>query len=66
MSVQKTMHHEQYQSRCKRMSNAELEYSIRDAQGALEAQPDGVNAGYYADEVCYLGMELIRRERAQR
>ena len=59
--MKKVMHHEQYIARTKRMSDAELEFASRDAQGALDAFPDGLNASYYADEVCYLGMEMMKR-----
>ena len=59
--MKKRMHHANYIARTKRMSDAELEFASRDAQGALQAFPDGLNASYYADEVCYLGMEMMKR-----
>ena len=64
--MKKTMHHERYIARTKRMSDVELEFSRRDAYQALEAFPEGINAGYYADEVSYLSMEIHRRKNHER
>ena len=59
----KQINHIEYPKRLRRKSDAELRFIIKDAREAMEAMPDGENAGYYADEVCYAGMELARRER---
>ncbi len=38
-----------------------LRYAIQDCRKALEANPDGVKAGYYADEIHIYGYELRAR-----
>jgi dTDP-4-amino-4,6-dideoxygalactose transaminase len=58
----KTMDHAAYIKKTKRMSQAELLFVIKDASEALEAQPYGQNAGYYADEINYCSMELHKRK----
>lgn len=58
--------HAAYPRRCRRMSDAELHFTIADARAALAAMPDGVKAGYYADEICYAADELERRRRGGR
>jgi len=58
----KTMNHAEYQARLSGLPNAALRFIIKDAQEALEAMPDGLNAGYYADEINYAGMELKNRQ----
>lgn len=55
------INHAEYQAKVKRMSEAQLAYVIKDATEAIEANPDGPKAGYYADEVHYAAMELKRR-----
>ena len=57
----KTMHHAEYQRGLKHKSVAELRYIIQDAREAVEANPNGENAGYYQDEVHYAAAELRRR-----
>jgi len=57
----KTMNHAEYQKRLRSRSDAELAFIGRDAQEAVAAMPFGVNAGYYADEINYVGMEQRRR-----
>ena len=59
--VKKYMSHNLYMQACKAKTAGELRYTIKDAQSALDAMPDGVNAGFYADEVHYCAMELNRR-----
>jgi len=49
--------HAAYQAKVKTMTEAELRFTINDAQEALK----GHKAGYYADEICYCGDELVRR-----
>ena len=58
----KTMNHSQYQKGLKRKSVAELRFIAQDAREAEEANPQGENAGFYADEVHYAAAELRRRE----
>ena len=53
--------HAAYQAKTKTMTDAELRYTIKDATGAMTANPTGHKAGYYADEVNYCAMELNRR-----
>jgi hypothetical protein len=62
MSVIKTMHHAEYMKALKTKSIAELKHIIRDAHEAIDAMPDGPNAGFYADEVSYAAMELNSRK----
>ena len=62
MAVVKTMDHTQYQKDLRKKDSDAVLFILNDAKQALEAMPDGPNAGYYADEVCYCGMELTRRK----
>ncbi len=57
----KTMNHSEYQAKTRTMSVEALRFTIRDAQEAQRANPSNPNNGFYADEVCYCGMELRRR-----
>ena len=66
MSVEKTMNHTDYMANVKTMDEQALAYFRDDARRAMEAMPDGVNAGYYADEVHYCNMELVRRRNESR
>lgn len=61
----KTMDHNEYIAKTKTMTEEQLRYVRADAKRAMDAMPDGPNAGYYADEVCYCGMELARRAKKQ-
>ncbi len=58
----KTMNHAEYQKNLKNKTVAELRFIAKDANEAMEAMPQGENAGYYADEVHYAAMELRNRE----
>ena len=58
----KKMNHAEYQKNVKSKSDAELLYIIKDCQESLVANPDTINASYYADEICYCGMELKKRK----
>ena len=63
----KYMDHNLYKAGLKNRTKDSLLYALNDAQEAIRAQPDGVNAGFYADEVHYLAAELkIRRDRESR
>ena len=55
------INHAAYQAKAKQMTEEQLRFTIKDAIEAMEANPEGHKAGYYADEVCYCGMELKRR-----
>ena len=57
----KRMDHAEYPRRCRSMTNEQLRYTAQDAHQAAEALPDGINAGYYWDEVHYCRAELRRR-----
>ncbi len=59
----KKMDHDKYQRDLKRKTDDELRYIIKDAREAEEANPQGPNAGYYADEVNYASMELTKRNK---
>ncbi len=59
----KTMLHAEYQERIQALPSIALRHIAKDAREAVEAMPDGPNAGYYADEVSYCNMEL--RDRAK-
>ena len=63
MSVAKKMNHTEYMANTRKMDTASLLYVREDARSAMEAMPEGENAGYYADEVHYCNMELARRQK---
>ncbi len=43
-----------------------LIYIRQDAHNAMTANPEGHKAGYYADEINYIGDEIRRRKVANR
>jgi len=57
----KTMDHAQYQKDLMTKPIESLRFIRKDAQEAVDANPHGENAGYYADEVQYVAAELRRR-----
>lgn len=59
--MSKQMNHAEYQRKLKSKSEAQLRFIIQDARAAEEANPEGENAGYYADEQHYAAMELTKR-----
>ncbi len=59
--MKKTMQWAQYTERIQKLPSIALRHIIKDDQEAIAAMPDGVNAGYYMDEVHICGMELCRR-----
>lgn len=61
----KVMNHTDYMKRTRSMDIETLRYIIKDAREAIQAMPNGVNAGYYMDEVHYCYMELRRRGAVQ-
>jgi len=62
MAVEKVMDHSKYLQDIKSWDIAQLYYVRDDAAKARDAMPDGINSGYYADEVHYCGMEIRRRQ----
>ena len=62
----KVIDHRDYPRRCRRLSEAELLYTIADARESIAAFPDSPNAGYYQDEIHYAAAELERRRRGGR
>jgi len=58
----KTMNHTTYPKSLRSKSEAEIRYTIKDAQEAVAAMPNGENVSYYLDEVCYCADELYRRQ----
>ena len=59
----KTMNHAEYKTKVRTLSDASLQYTIKDAKEAMLANPTSENCSYYADEVCYCADELARRDR---
>jgi hypothetical protein len=60
----KTMDHAGYPKRCRKMTDAELRFTISDARQAAEAGKGwNDNVGYYLDEIHYCSMELSRRQK---
>ena len=57
----KRMDHVNYPKQCRKKSDAELHYIIKDAHEAAKAMPDNANVGYYLDEINYCSQELARR-----
>ena len=52
------INHAAYQASLRGKTVSELRHTIKDAQAALNAMPEGRKAGYYADEVSYCAMEI--------
>ncbi len=63
ISFAKQMDHAQYMLKVRKMSDSSLRYVLEDAKQACLTHPDGINAGYYADECHYCAMEITRREK---
>ena len=59
----KIMDHAAYARKVKKMTDAELRFTIKDCRDVLEAWPGQPNYGYYADEICHCADELQRREK---
>jgi hypothetical protein len=62
MAVKKYMDHNLYSKALVNLSKAALRYSLKDAREARDAMPEGINNGFYADEVHYIAAELRRRD----
>ncbi len=58
------INHTEYPKTLKGRSEDALRYTIKDANEAMLAMPEGHKAGYYADEIHYCAMELTRRAAA--
>lgn len=56
------MNHSEYIKKTKSMSDHQLLFIIKDCQEAITANPDNPKNSYYADEICYCGMEIRRRK----
>jgi len=61
MQGDKVMDHGKYQKRLKGLDVDALLFIIQDAREAVANNPDNLNNGYYADEICYASQELRRR-----
>lgn len=59
----KKIDHVAYPQKLRTKSPSELRYIIKDAKEALQAMPNGKNAGYYQDEINYCANELYRRQK---
>jgi hypothetical protein len=66
MSATKQMNHVEYAKKVQGQSVEALRYTIADAKAAVAAMPDGVNVGYYLDEINYAVSELYRRNKMQK
>lgn len=64
-SGQIEMKHGEYQEHLKKKSDSELKHIIKDANEALQANPDNPKAGYYKDEALYAAMELKKRNKSK-
>lgn len=65
--VVKEMDHSGYMEKLRdetKYPESALRYIMKDAKAAMDAMPDGPNAGYYQDEIHYCAMELNRRRKA--
>ena len=59
--LMKTMQWAVYTTRIEKLPSIALRHICVDAQEAIDAMPDGVNAGYYACEIHICDLELHRR-----
>jgi hypothetical protein len=59
--MKKTMNHAEYRASLKSKSWSALWHIARDAKEAADANPEGINTGYYLDEVNYCTMEIASR-----
>lgn len=61
----KTMNHVDYPKSLKTKTDEQLRFIMKDAKEAIDAMPNGENAGYYQDEICYCVDELYARKNAR-
>lgn len=59
--TQKVMQWAIYTERIEKLPSVALRFTCKDAQEAIDAMPDGINAGYYADEIHICQAELRNR-----
>jgi hypothetical protein len=59
--MKKVMQHNEYMKKVKILTDAQLRYIIEDCREAIKAFPEGINVGYYMDEIHYCYMELRKR-----
>ena len=59
--MQKQMNHTEYPKLLEAKTKAQIDFILRDAHAAIKAMPEGVNVGYYQDEINYACSELFRR-----
>lgn len=61
------INHTEYPKTLKNKTEDSLRYIIADCKKAIEANPEGHKAGFYADEILYCERELLsRRKQAQK
>jgi hypothetical protein len=63
--ITKVMDHTNYPKALRTKTLQSLRFTIKDAQEALEANPDNPNNGFYQDEINYCANELNRRAMAE-
>ena len=56
------MDHTNYPKQLRTKSIDTLFFIINDCREAIEAMPDNPKNSFYADEICYCGMEIKRRK----
>lgn len=56
------INHSEYPKKLKRLDEDSLRFIMTDAREAMQANPEGEKAGYYADEINYCADELARRK----
>lgn len=61
MSAIKLMDHITYTRKIKRLTYAELMFTIKDCRETLRIWPEHPNSGYYLDEIYYCSDEIKRR-----
>jgi hypothetical protein len=61
--MKKQMNWTEYVDRIQRLPSIALRFICKDAQEAIDAMPDGVNVGYYSDEILLCSAELKKRAR---
>lgn len=57
--------HGAYQARMKTFPFESLMFIIKECREAMEVQPEGPKAGYYADEMSYAATEITRRQKGK-
>ena len=57
------INHTEYPKQIRHKTMAALMFIIKDCQEAIAANPENPKCGYYADEINYAGMEIVRRQK---